>query len=292
MTETHWTEGSALWPWHKAEALTRCSLYWLPALNFPAPTRQRQWMMLFFDRLAALLTGRFGLRPEVFVQFNKLRAPLSETFAATATEFCPVCGIYRRPGEGIRAVPTEEESQEIASGRRPFDFPSLVPDYAWWFVDKQEKKQRDLFFGHGVMTILYLKPDEKTKPPEFSFPPGMRKHPLYQAFQANRMEELHARTFALQDGFQEKSKQLFGAGLEQDPQFRGLRFILPLLESRHFFEQPEEECRRWFELFDVYINESPADQGVLLATSLDMELDLIEMLAQMRRLGLKYPEDL
>ena len=302
MPDTYWTRWASderaadrfppLWPWHRAESLTRCFLYWLPVRGFPVPANQRQWMMLFFDRLAALLSGRFGLRAEVFLQFKTLRSPVTEAFTATAPEFCPICGLGRRPGEGIRAFPSEEESAEIAAGRQPFDFPSLVPDYTFWFAAKQEKRQRDLFLGHGAMSILYLKADENTKPPAIPFPPGMRKHPLFQAFRDNRMEELHARTFSLRDGFQEKSKQLFGAGLERDPQFAGLRFILPLLETRHFFEQPEPECRRWFDLFDVYVNESPADNGILMASSLDFEQELVDLLGQMRRLGLKYPEEL
>ena len=48
--------------------------------------------------------------------------------------------------------------------------------------------------------------------------------------------------------------------------------------------------KAWLELFPVYMRESPEDKGFLLATSLDVEEDLVEMLREMREEGWTYPE--
>jgi len=37
-----------------------------------------------------------------------------------------------------------------------------------------------------------------------------------------------------------------------------------LLRTADFFEQSDEEVDKWFSLFDIYIGESPYDQGILL----------------------------
>ena len=278
-----------LLPWRCAEDLKTCSLYWLPTAGFPALAAQRQWLMLFLDRLKSLLGRQFGLRGELFLQSKSLLpGALRSEFLRTAREFCPIMGIAAQPGSEARLALTDEEVKEIADGGHPFDVDRAYPDYVYWFANKQEQKQRDLFFGHGGMTIAFLKPDPKTQPPKLPFTSGMRKHPVFQAFD---VDALHAQTFALLDGFQEKSKQLFGAQMEQDPQFEGLRFILPRLESRHFFEQPAQEIKKWFELFDVYVQESPADGGILLASHLDLEQELTHLLRHMKGLGLRYPEN-
>jgi hypothetical protein len=92
------------------------------------------------------------------------------------------------------------------------------------------------------------------------------------------------------DGFQEKSKSLLGVGLQDDPQFKGLRFVLPLLKASDFFSESEQEVEKWFQLFDVYVNESPPDKGILLASKLDLEDSLIDLLKTLKEEGLEYPE--
>ena len=95
-------------------------------------------------------------------------------------------------------------------------------------------------------------------------------------------------SFSLLDGFLDKSKELFGKGLEDNPEYPGILFILPLLATQDFFARPEEEVKQWFELFDVYVGESPVDQGVLLAAGFEIEPLLIEILAEMRDAGQGY----
>jgi hypothetical protein len=47
---------------------------------------------------------------------------------------------------------------------------------------------------------------------------------------------------------------------------------------------------KWFGLFDLYVNESPDDKGLLLASKTDLDEDLIEMLKEMREEDFVYPE--
>jgi hypothetical protein len=277
-----------LLPWRRASQLDWCFLYWVPVRTFPIPAAQRQWLMAFFDRFGPIVAKELGLRPEVFFQLKLIYPSLLKPFLNNANEFQPLIGLSRRPNAPLPDAPKEEDIQAIVEGRKKYDFGEYVADYVYWFVDKAEKKQREVFFGEGGMTIIFLKPDPKTKPPVLPLSPALRaKNPLLQHFDIDR---LAARAFALGDGFQKLSKDLFGAGLEQEPQSSGIRFILPLLSTQDFFTQPEEEKLKWFQLFDVYFSESPVDKGVLLASKPDLEEPIIELLRKMREEGLRYPE--
>jgi hypothetical protein len=203
-----------------------------------------------------------------------------------AIEFRPIPGICRRPGAAMPKPITEDDIAELIKGKK-FEFNDWVADYTYWFVNKLAARQRELFFGHGGMVNMFLKPDKKTEPPIVPFSPAMRSaFPIFQKFDIDAQV---AQTFALADEFQDKSKKLFGNGLENDPQFRGLRFILPLLNAQNFFNEVPGEREKWFQLFDVYINESPADNGILLASAKDLDEPIIDLVRQMREENLEYP---
>jgi hypothetical protein len=104
------------------------------------------------------------------------------------------------------------------------------------------------------------------------------------------LDKMWASANALSSPFLAKSKQLFGKGLENEPQTKGLPFILPLLDSADFFSQPEQTIKDCFELFDIYVRESPADNGVLLAAKRDLDEMLIGLLRDMRSQNATYPE--
>ncbi len=280
-----------LQPWRRAQEMTRCALYWLPVRTFPAPAEQLQWQQQFFDRLFALSAKKFGLRVEVFLQY-KTAVDVNEALQKTAMQFSPLLGLSRKPGAKLPAMPTYEELHEdpeaCLRGEKKIDIKKYLGDYCYWFVNKAEKKQREVFLGLGGLTLLLLKPDPKTVPPPLYFSPQVRQTNL--AFQKMDVDAVIAGGFAMADGFLEKSKQLFGEGLEGEAQFAGIQFIVPLLGSGDFFQQPESEAKKWFELFELYVNESPADRGIILASKHDLDEDLIELLRQMRDEGLRYPE--
>jgi hypothetical protein len=275
-----------LLPWRRAEQLKPCFLYWAPVNQFPVPVHQKKWLLEFFNRLTQQLQASRGLRPELFLQFKSLLDPqLKKKFLNHAADLCPITGLSRRPGAPLQQPPDPEDVKAIIEGRKEFVFGDYVADYAYWFVDKSAEKQRELFLGEGGLTMLYLKPDPATQAPPVPFSAAVRKRPIFQKFDVDR---LFARTIALRDGFQEKSKNLFGSGLEDDPQFAGLRFVIPLLTTGDFFCRPPQDVESWFQLFDVYVNESHADNGILMAFKEDYENSVIELLAAMRKDNLEY----
>ena len=276
-----------LYPCRRAYALTKCFLYWIPVSGFPAPSQQRQWLLEFFERLGPLLKREAGLRSEVFFQYKTV-PEVEPAFRKTATEFSPFIGLSRKPGAELPRYPTEEDLALVAKGERKFDLKEWAPDYCFWFLNKAGKRQRQEFLGYGGLSHIFLKPDPSTTPPQLPISRAARKK--YEVLRLSQLEEMMVSACALKDGFLAKSKQLFGAGLEADPQFPGIPYILPQLATVDFFNQPDEECNKWFELFDVYVRESVEDDGILMASKLDFEESLVSLITQMRAEGMEYPE--
>lgn len=278
-----------LLPWRRAGDLKRCFLYWIPVDGFPLPPHQRGWLLNFLNRLVPVFRDQFGLRTEIFLG-KAVVQELTEPFVNTAMEFRPKLGLSQRPGAAFPSTPTKEEVDGLvakAKNREKIELDKYFPQTCYWFSGKAEKEQREQFFGHGGMTIIFLKPDPATAPPKLPFPPEViQKNELLRM--AN-FDGMLAQVFALKDSFLEKSKELFGdASKKNSLLFRGLRFILPSLGSADFFAQPQEQFDKWFELFDVYLTESTSDEGILLASKLDFEEPLKGILVQMKEEGLTY----
>jgi hypothetical protein len=158
-------------------------------------------------------------------------------------------------------------------------------------MNKWDRQKRERLFGHGGMTAIFLAQDSKTEAPELPVSPKMRADPAFQEFfKQFDLDRIHKQTYALQDGFQARSKELFAAEIGNNPVVKGSRFILPLLSTADFLSRREEEVKNWFRLFDVYLRESPTDKGILLASKIDFEVELVALLNKMRDDGLIYPE--
>jgi hypothetical protein len=242
--------------------------------------------MLFFDRLMDLLTSQFELRIELFLQYRTAQKILPH-FLKMSHAFSPMVGLNRKPGATFPPRITKEALEPVAKGEKEFNLHEWIPDYCYWFLNKADRNQRKEFLGYGGLTTILLRPDSNTKPPELPFTPGVRKLELFQMFD---IDGILAQGFALKDGFLQKSKELFGAGLEDEPEYPGIPFVLPMLCADDFFHQPQEVCDKWFQLFDVYVSESESDNGILMASKLDFEDPLISLLEQMNREGWVYSE--
>jgi hypothetical protein len=273
-------------PFRRAERLERCLLYWAPVSGFPVPLGQRHWFLALWDRLSELLAQRFGLRAEVFLQLRTTQNALSAPFNRLAPEFLPVLGLGRRPGGEIRCTPTFDELDRLRRSGNRFVLEDHIADYCYWFLDKSGSRQRQAFFGHGGLTMIFLPPDP-APPPELPELAALTARPDLPGID---MRRLHRAVHATRDSFLPRSLDLFGRGLEDHPDLPPVPFVLPLLRSEDFFGRPAEESSRWFQCFDVYVTESPADRGMLLASRLDLENHLVELLHGMRREGLRYPE--
>lgn len=276
-------------PLRRAYNMTRCCLYWIPVSAFPAPAGEKQWLMEFFDRFIPLVKEQCGARAELFLQYKTV-VDVMEVFQKTAMEFAPILGVSRRPGAALRPSPTSKElapfADKVLRGESP-DFKEFVPDYCYWFHRKLEKRQRKEFLGYGGLSMIFLKADPKTTPPELPFTETFRKkNPIFQMMD---VDGFIAGAYSLMDAFHPKSKEMFAADLKDDPRYPGIVFVLPLLSAADFFGRPAEECESWFQLFDVYVNESPADKGILVALKEDMEEQLVQLLKQMKEDGHRHP---
>jgi hypothetical protein len=285
-----------LLPWRPAKDLKRCSLYWIPVKSFPIGEHQRNWIVEFLNRFGAHMAETASLRCEQFLSFKILgdHKDLTHKLHKTILRYSPLLGLSRRPGEDIKSLPDTEELQKdreaYASGKKKLPTISEIsPDYCYWFILKYPEEQRENFLGYGGLTNLFMKPDPNTVPPEEAMLPDVFFDEIAPRVDKEQYEAMVAGTFALGDEFLPKSKELFGKGLEEEPQYPGLFFIVPLLRSRDFFQESDEVVEQWFDLFEVYVNESPEDRGVLLAAKEDLDEVMIEILRQMREEGLSYP---
>jgi hypothetical protein len=276
-----------LLPFRRAEEVQRCFLYWAPAGPFPIPAGQRQWWLQFLDKLAETAGGRLGLRAETFLQVKPAsEEPLSRALLANMEEFVPLTGLSRRPGTKPPEPDLQQDVADLQAGRKKYNVNDYVTDFCYWFVDKSGAKQREALFGHGAMNLLFLKPDPKTQPPEI---PKIRAVRESAAFQGVDLDRMASQAYSLKDGWLAKSRELLGADLANHPHYRRIPFVVPLLSTQDFFSQTEEEVKKWFEIFDIYLGESPMDKGIVMASSVDFEKDLRELLHQMKEQGLKYP---
>jgi hypothetical protein len=281
---------SDLLPLKRAHSMTRCALYWIPVRTFPIPADERIWLHTFLTRLASVLQKNYELRAEVFLQLKAVFPSLVETFNEKALELIPVMGLAQRPGKELPPTPTMDDLQPIIDGKEKYDFGKYIGDFCYWFVRKQQEKQRELFWGHGGMTILFLPPDPKTKVEPLQIPKGIRENPAFaELFKIFDPDQANADSHAMGDAFRKKSLELFAEDLKKNVQLKGMPFVIPLLSTRDFFDRSDSECKKWFELFDLYVNESPLDVGIVVATKLDVEDELINILRQMSEEGLSYP---
>ena len=109
---------------------------------------------------------------------------------------------------------------------------------------------------------------------------------IFQKFDVDAIWET---MFMLNDQLGEKSKAVFGKGLEENPGVKTQNFVLPIMNARAFLDAKPEDIEEWFTVFDVYIQESPEDRGLLIASKEDMDEVLAEVLLQMREKQMIHP---
>ena len=281
----------AFLPWQRAWQLSACQLYWMPVHSFPVPFRQRKWLLRFWQEFSNTIAAKCETKAELFLQMKAIQPALRDPFLRNTREFSPIFGLSRRPGSPLPALPDEQYIQELQKGQRAYNHKELQPDYCYWFLYKEEERQRDAFFGQGGLTALYIKPAPEPKAQKVEIPKRIQNDEKYSGILAQiDLQRLNDGMASLQSPFLKKSKEVFGKGLENELQYPGLLFIVPLLDSAAFFEASTEDLDQWFSLFDFYLGESQKDQGILLASKSDIENDLIALLERLRSEGLEYPQ--
>lgn len=276
-------------PWIPAEnsSLPDCRLLWMPVSGFPLRHKEQAWIDEFLVRLGDGLSAHLDLRSEFFLEYKQITPELADDFRRYAQKCVKLLGLGRSRNSPPPHFPAPGDIKAAVSSGEPFDFKDWLSDYVIWFASKHPEEQRRLFLASGGVTILYLPPDRKLKPFKSPFTPALRAS--LPVFQRVDVDGLISGTLAMQDAFLEKSKGLLGEDLRDLPEYPGLAFILPLLDSEDFFHSPPELRAKWFDLFTVYIRESRRDRGMLLAYSNDaVEPVLQDVLESMQRDGLIF----
>jgi len=281
-------DAEAYTPWVRAEqGLDSTFLFWMPVSGFPMTHTEKTWLAAFLDKFHARLEADHGLRQELFLQFKGVDE-FGDAFRKYTMQCLIRMGIGRAGQEPFSGMPSPEEIQKVVENRTAFDYKDWMANYLVWFVTKEPAMQRELFAGFGQMMTLFLPPDPGIKPPKFNITPSMRA--ALSPFKTWDVDGMIAGTIAMGDAFQAKSKTMFGQGLEETPEYPGLAFVLPLLNSAQFFLADDEKRAQWFSMFDVYVNESKADKGVLLAFAKpELEDVLLDTLEELRRDGPAFP---
>ncbi len=274
-------------PWIKAPMVEDCHVFWLPVSGFPIRSAERAWFLAFLGRFSALLQEKDGLREEVFLQFAVASGIYAERFQQYAMKVQVLPGLSRRPEEPLQGKPDLQQAKEEVERNKGFDMEKWTSDYTFWFQYKRAEEQREMFWGAGGMTLLFLKPDPKTVPPVLPFTPRFRA--AMPVFQHVDVDAMMGGAMALNDGFLTHSKAVFGKGLERGPGLGSTAFVVPLLESKHLVQATPESRASWFEVFDVYCRESTEDKGVLLAFQKDYRPWVLQVLASLAEEKLEYP---
>lgn len=278
-----------LLPLRRAEVLEEYFLYWIPVSSVPAPLDQRVWLKTFLDRVSDYLVKEKGLRSEVFLQYKTVYPDLLDKFLDLSLDLVPIMGFGRKPGVPLPPIPSEEEIKKLGEGK-PFVFGDYVGDFSFWFLGKNERLERESFFGYGGMTLLFLPPDPKGPPKKVPITPRMREHPAFRdVFAKFDPDQVVARGQALGDPWLKRSLEIYGEEIPKSPQTKHVPYIVPLLKSANFMESADER-EKLSQICEFYVTESPEDQGVLLASAADHQDAIIGIVEAMRDAEMRYPE--
>ena len=281
----HEVQASA--PWIRAEALNDCYLYWLPVSAYPMRSQEREWMNEFIIRLVAAFK-KLGLRDETFFQYSEITEELGTRFLKHTAQKMKLMGWGRSADASMPAPPSMADLKKIQDSGEGLDTRQWFANFLIWFM-AGGPEQRAHFSGNGGMLTLLLPSDPKAVAPSLTITPKLRS--AMPVFQKVDVDGMIAGTFAMRDSFLSKSKDVFGVGLEERPEYPGIPFILPLLDSGHFFAAATELRRQWFDIFDIYIRESRNDGGILLAFGEPAYEDVIlDVLQSMREEKAVYPQ--
>jgi hypothetical protein len=278
---------SMLLPWVRAEQTQNFFLYWLPVSGFPVVHSERIWLQDFYIRLAAQIEAKAGLHAEAFLQFKIFASQSSDTFKRYRQKYSMMAGLSRVPGAMSPPTPTAEDAKRLAAEGKDLRIEDSVADYCYWLEGGAFPTHVETFLGDGGFLTLFRPPDPKPKPAPLPLTPKLRAAlPGPPSMDLDAMLQSAARK---QESFLAQSKSLFGRGLEQQPEYRGLQYVVPLLKNSDFLSAPPELLEDWFSLFGLYLNESPADGGVIMSFQRDLEPLLVEVLTTMREEGKQYP---
>ncbi len=272
-----------LFPWRRAPDV-KFHLYWAPVSRFPALPDEHTWMVRFFDAFNEAVAAQSQLRPEVIVSFQVI-AHSRDGFIRHAREFRPRPGLSRYPGETAVTPDRDQLVNARVAGKDPA---SLVPGSCLWLSNKAERAERELFQTSGGLTLLFRKDPGPPKALPFQIPQILiDKYPQIKKADLTRLYNEAYNP----DGMWPQLKAAFGAGLEHLSEFEATPFIVPRMDAAAFFRMGAEETEKFFSVIDIYVQESPEDRGILLASRTDFEKPIARTVTKLRQDALIYPDE-
>lgn len=282
--------------------------------------------MEFFSRLSVHLFETSKLQAEHFMQMQIVdeNEQLRKRFINAMMKDSPMLGRCWLP-RGKQPIPASDQEVELlASKKKEFRAYDYSHPQAWWFMGRDADALRERYLGYGGFTAFFLKPDveeslttilpitnEQIIIPKFlrnnpglkvlledfnpqkpnQIPGFIRNHrAMKQVFSLFEPDKIKEKNNALSAPFRNLTKEIFGADIPCDLEYEGILFVLPKLASQDFFAHTDEQIRRWFEVFDVYINESHEDQGIIMACKDDLAPLIASIVGKMRVEGYRYWE--
>jgi hypothetical protein len=320
------TDRNEILPLRRAEGVQTFGLFWMPARFAPMPEVQREWLTVFLRRLERSVMQTLRLEKLQFMQERTIRKneAMQEKFHRKLHRYAPVPGQSRSLNQPPRVKLTPEVRTAFARNRKNPSIEPFMSELAFRFRRDDGGEFTEAFMGFGGMTLLFCGDSSEEMAPQMQLPqmqkvslpkflrkytmlqtmteefdpqaPGrmpafLRNHPSMQPLKSDLGVDLESDNASMRmDTFGKKSKDIFGEPIQNSPGFEGLAFILPRLTTQDFLSLVEEEVRKWFEVFDVYIRESPEDEGFVIASKHDLRPIFREVLETMRTDGYVYWE--
>lgn len=276
-------------PWVRAESLTTSALYWLPVSGYPSRAQERAWLRAFLYALFEKLKED-KLMPQCFMELHYIEKFCQDPFIQRCLDFSPIFSFSRKPWGPMPGPMSKEESDAIRNQEKPFVLSDYTHDRTYWIPKADPKPFLDEFLGFGGLTMLFPGPDPNCVAPPIKISPGVRRSPYFKdIFALGDPETELNKALLLKHKFLAQTRKIFGRGWEERVEYRGLLFILPRLTSRDFFTLEPDVLAGLFDASPLYLAESQADNGVLLASLDPLDDIMIPVLEALRQQGLHFP---
>ncbi|MBI5083843.1 MAG: hypothetical protein HZB13_04510, partial [Acidobacteria bacterium] len=275
----------------RAESLTTCALYWLPVSAFPSRSQERDWLRAFLYALFEKLKAD-EIMPQCFMEYHHIHLHCHDLFIQRSLDLSPIFSFSRVPWAPMVAPPSKEEIDDLRNQRKVFELSNYTNGMCYWIPKFDPKPFLKEFLGFGGLTMLFPGPDPAAVSPSFKISPGVRNSPHFKEIFAmgDPQEELN-KAMLLKHKFLGQTKKIFGRGWEERVEYRGLLFVLPRLASSDFFSLEPDVLAGLFDASPLYLIESAADHGVLLASKDPMDETIIPILESLHQQGLRYPSE-
>lgn len=228
-----------------------------------------------------------------------------------------------------KGAPTKEEIDLLIKHKVKYDYHAMSASRACWFRGSDTSALHATYLGFGGMTILLRPRSEddseerrekekqlgqlisRVKLPAFMRkdsrlvalvegldpkkpldpPPFLRNHPAMAHFKSiSAPENADAQRLMQRVVFGHKTKEIFGSSLKTEHAYAGIPFVLPRFSSAEILGATAEERSTWLQLFDVYLSESPEDEGMLLLTKYEFLSEIVGVITSLRNDGYTYWE--